>query len=45
MDGLKKRFSFVGYYHAQQVSQRDAPPVGGFEVWFFQGSAASFRFR
>ncbi len=35
MDGLKKRFSFVGYYHAQQVSQRDAPPVGGFEVLFF----------
>jgi hypothetical protein len=23
------------YKPAQQVSQRDAPPVGGFEVWFF----------
>ena len=26
---------YVRYRPAQQVSQRDAPPVGGFGVWFF----------
>ena len=31
---------------AQQVGQRDAPTVGGFEgLVFYQGSAASFHFR
>ena len=34
----KQVFSLCGQRacsQAQQVSQRDAPPVGGFEVWFF----------
>jgi len=28
---------FYGYDQAQQVGQRDAPPVGGFEVRFLSG--------
>jgi hypothetical protein len=39
-------FGFGVYYSAQQVGQRDAPTVGGFEVLvFYQGSVASLGFR
>jgi len=50
MLSIKKKINLTIDYSAstkdaaQQVSQRDAPPVGGFEVWFFnQGSVASLK--
>jgi len=31
---LSLLLAHVNLENAQQVSQRDAPPIGGFEIWF-----------